>query len=278
VAQHLARTSAPGLEGSYHGLHGQPSPALPGVTISAARGRPLLADVVRRELTRLILGGEFAVGSKLPNEDRLCERFGVSRVTIREAVRGLIEDGLVVRRHGSGTYVTRRPLIRNSLDVNYSYTEHFQASGFRPGRKLVGLRTRPATDDDADALGIAPGTPLREIRRVRTADGRPAIYSVDRIPAALLVEPLDRSDYAGSLYRVLTEAGHPISHAEAILRPAVADKELARILDVSMGTPIQELHQVDFDHAARPVMVSDEWHVTSIIELRVYRRGPGPVG
>jgi DNA-binding GntR family transcriptional regulator len=88
------------------------------VTVSAPRGRPLLADVVRSELKRLILGGEFPVGSKLPNEDRLCERFGVSRVTIREAVRGLIEDGLVLRRHGSGTYVTRRPLIRNSLDVN----------------------------------------------------------------------------------------------------------------------------------------------------------------
>jgi len=247
------------------------------VTISAARGRPLLADVIRKELTRLILGGEFAVGSKLPNEDRLCERFGVSRVTIREAVRGLIEDGLVVRRHGSGTYVTRRPLIRNSLDVNYSYTEHFQASGFRPGRKLVGLRTRPATDDDGLALAIPVGTPVREIRRVRTADGRPAIYSIDRIPAALLTAQLDRTDYAGSLYRVLTDAGHPIAHAEAILRPAIADKELARILDVSPGTPVQELRQVDFDVAGGPVMVSDEWHVTSIIELRVYRRGPGPV-
>jgi DNA-binding GntR family transcriptional regulator len=246
--------------------------------MSATRGRPLLADVVRKELTRLILGGEFAVGSKLPNEDRLCDRFGVSRVTIREAVRGLIEDGLVVRRHGSGTYVTRRPLIRNSLDVNYSYTEHFQASGLKPGRKLIGLRTVPATDDDADSLGLAPGTPVREIRRLRTADGRPAIYSIDRIPAALLGANLDRSDYAGSLYRVLTDAGHPISHAETILRPTVVGKELARILDVSVGTPVQEMHQVDFDQESQPVMVSDEWHVTSIIELRVYRRGPGPVG
>lgn len=271
-----ARATAP--ERSYDGRDAQLIPAGPIMTIGATRGRPLLADVVRSELTRLILGGEFAVGSKLPNEDRLCERFGVSRVTIREAVRGLIEDGLVVRRHGSGTYVTRRPLIRNSLDVNYSYTDHIQASGLRPGRKLVGLRTRPATDDDAEALSLEAGTPIREIRRVRTADGRPAIFSIDRIPAALLTRPLDRSDYAGSLYRVLTDAGHPISHAEAILRPEVADKELANILDVSAGTPVQQLRQVDFDVEGNPVMLSDEWHVTSIIELLVYRRGPGPVG
>ena len=247
------------------------------MTITATRGRPLLADVVRSELKRLILGGEFEVGSKLPNEDRLCERFGVSRVTIREAVRGLIEDGLVVRRHGSGTYVTRRPLIQNSLDINFSYTEHFAASGFRPGRKLLGLRTIPATDEDAEALAVPPGTTLREVRRVRTADGRPAVYSIDRIPTELLAADLERADYAGSMYRILTAADHPIAHAEAVLTPTVADKELARVLDVSPGTPIQQIRQIDYDDAGRPVMISDEWHVTAVIELRVYRRGPGPV-
>jgi GntR family transcriptional regulator len=247
------------------------------MTVAASRGRPLLADVVRRELKRLILGGEFAVGEKLPNEDRLCERFGVSRVTIREAVRGLIEDGLVVRRHGSGTYVTRRPLIQNSLDINFSYTEHFAASGFRPGRKLLGLRTIPATDEDAEALDVRPGTLLREVRRVRTADGRPAVYSIDRIPSELLAADLDRADYAGSMYRILTAADHPIAHAEAVLSPTVADRDLAGLLDVVPGTPLQFLHQTDFDEGGRAVMVSDEWHVPSVMELRVYRRGPGPV-
>ncbi|MDQ3128158.1 MAG: GntR family transcriptional regulator [Chloroflexota bacterium] len=246
--------------------------------MTATHGRPLLADVVRRELKRLILGGEFALGSKLPNEDRLCERFGVSRVTIREAVRGLIEDGLVVRRHGSGTYVTRRPLIRNSLDVNFSYTDHFQESGFRPGRRLLGVKRIQADADLAEALGIAAGAALLEVRRIRTADGRPAIYSVDRLPDGLIDPTVERAAFGGSLYRLLTAAGHPIAHAEAVLIPAVADKELAHLLDVSLGTPIQHLRQTDYDDAGRPVMVSDEWHVTSVIELRVYRRGPGPVG
>lgn len=245
--------------------------------MAGTRSRPLLADVVRSELKRLILGGEFAVGSKLPNEDRLCERFGVSRVTVREAVRGLIEDGLVVRRHGSGTYVTRRPLIRNSLDANFSYTEHFEASGFKAGRKLLGIRRLGADAEAAEALGIAIGAALVEVRRIRTADGRPAIYSIDRLVADILDDRVDRTAFGGSLYRVLTEAGHPIAHAEAVLGPTVADRELARILDVLVGSPVQFLRQVDFDADGRAVMVSDEWHVTSVIELRVYRRGPGPV-
>jgi GntR family transcriptional regulator len=241
------------------------------------RGRPLLSDVVRNELKALILGGEFPVGSKLPNEDRLCERFGVSRVTVREAVRALIEDGLVVRKHGSGTYVTRRPKLLNSLDTNFSYTEFLETSGVTPGRKLIGVRTTAADAETADDLAIAPGTPVVEVRRIRTADGRPAIYSVDRIPAGIIDPSPERTEFGGSLYRLLTAAGRPIDHAEAVLRPTTADRELARLLDVVPGTPLQYLRQVDFDESGEPVMVSDEWHETSVVELRVYRRGPGPV-
>ncbi|HEY3523892.1 MAG TPA: GntR family transcriptional regulator [Candidatus Limnocylindrales bacterium] len=245
---------------------------------TGVRARPLLSDVVHNELRRLILGGEFPVGSKLPNEDRLCERFGVSRVTIREAVRALIDDGLVVRRHGSGTYVTRRPLLRNSLDRNFSYTDYLEASGVRPGRKLLGLRRVGADDEIAEILRLPPGESLVEVRRLRTADGRPAIYSIDRL-AADLVGPgaTDRTAMAGSLYRILTAAGHPIAHAEAILNPTVADRDLAAVLEVGLGSPLQFMRQVDFDEAGEPVMLSDEWHVTSVMELRVYRRGPGPV-
>jgi DNA-binding GntR family transcriptional regulator len=85
----------------------------------------------------------------------------------------------------------------------------------------------------------------------------------------------DKKAFTGSLYRFLAEQGHPIDHAEAVLNPTVADRELSHILDVVVGTPLQEVDQVDFDHGGRPVMYSREWHVPAIIELRVYRRGPG---
>ena len=82
--------------------------------MALVRTRPLLPDVVRSELRRAIVGGEFPPNSKLPNEEALCARFGVSRITLREAVRGLIEDGYVVRRQGAGTFVTSGPALRNS--------------------------------------------------------------------------------------------------------------------------------------------------------------------
>lgn len=241
------------------------------------RARPLLAEVVRSELRRTILSGEFSVGSKLPNEEQLCDRFNVSRVTIREAVRGLIEDGYVVRRQGSGTYVTRRPLLRNSLDVNFSYTEYLESSGVEAGRQVLGTRTVAADAETASALALPPGTPVVEIRRIRTADRRPAIYSIDLLPTDLADPSTNREALRGSLYRLLTAAGHPVAHAEAVVSPTVADRDLARLLDVVPGTPLQHLRQIDYDEGGQPVMLSREWHVPSVIELGVYRRGPGPV-
>lgn len=245
--------------------------------MNSQRRRPLLTDVVRSELRQAILSGEFPLGSKLPNEDDLCVRFGVSRATLREAVRGLVEDGAVIRRHGSGTYVTHRPMLGNSLDTNFSYTEYLASSGLRAGKELLSLRTTPADDESAGALAVERGTDLIEARRVRTADGRPAIYSVDAIPTALFGREPRRSAFLGSLYQLLAEAGHPVDHAEAVLSPVLADRETARLLDVAQGTPLQYLQQVDLDVDGHPLMFSREWHAPSVIELRVYRRGPGPL-
>lgn len=240
------------------------------------RTRPLLADVVRAELRKAIMSGEFPLGSKLPNEEQLRERFSVSRVTLREAVRGLIEDGMVVRQHGSGTYVTHRPALRNSLDTNFSYTEYLESSGVRASKQILSARMVLADEATAAALRIEVESDVVEIRRVRNADSRPAIYSEDYLPANIVDPKADRDAFRGSLYRLLDQRGHAVEHGEAILVPVVADRRLARVLDVALGTPLQHIEQVDVDAQGRPVMRSLEWHVPAVVELRVYRRGPGP--
>jgi DNA-binding GntR family transcriptional regulator len=239
------------------------------------RTRPLLSDVVRSELRRAIIGGEFPPGAKLPNEESLRDRFSVSRITLREAVRGLIEDGYVVRRQGSGTYVTHGPALRNSLDTNFSYTEYLESTGIRTSKKILGARLVMADEETANDLGVAPSTQLVEVRRVRTADKKPAIYSIDSLPMDIVNLSTDRELFKGSLYRLLAERGHTVDHARTILHPVIADAEVAKSLEIAVGTPLQHLRQVDFDMKGRPVMRSLEWHVPSVIELRVYRRGPG---
>jgi DNA-binding GntR family transcriptional regulator len=242
-----------------------------------ARTRPLLPDVVRSELRRAIVEGEFPAGSKLPNEEALCTRFAVSRITLREAVRGLIEDGYVTRRQGAGTFVTQGPTLRNSLDTNFSYTEYLESIGVRASKKVLGA-VRVAGDDEVIAdLNLAPGAEVVVVRRVRIADDKPAIYSIDSLPVDIVDAKKDLKAFSRSLYKLLGERGHDVDHARTVLAPVIADTELADILQVPVGTPLQHLKQVDHDTAGRPVMRSLEWHVPSVIELRVYRRGPGPM-
>jgi DNA-binding GntR family transcriptional regulator len=246
------------------------------MTVRSGPGaRPLLADVVRDGLRRAVITGTYAPGSKLPNEDALAGSFAVSRATIREAVRGLVEEGYLIRRQGSGTFVTARPLLRNSLDTNFSYTSYLESTGVRAGRRILGLTHVPASDAVAERLDLEPGTPVVELRRVRTADDRPAVYSVDHLPADIVDPDRDREDLGGSIYALLASHGHPVRHGEAIVAPASADDELAAVLEVAPGTLLQHLQQVDVDGAGRHVLFSMEWHVPDVIELRVYRRGPG---
>ncbi|MEQ1768712.1 MAG: GntR family transcriptional regulator [Devosia sp.] len=241
------------------------------------RTRPLLPDVVRSELRRAIIAGEFPPGSKLPNEEMLCTRFAVSRITLREAVRGLIEDGYVVRRQGAGTFVTSGPALRNSLDTNFSYTEYLESTGIKASKKVLDANRVAAGSDISEDLELSPSDEVVIVRRVRIAGKRPAIYSIDALPADIVDAKRDLKAFSGSLYRLLASRGNDVDHARTIITPVVASKEIAGILDVSVGTPLQHLHQVDYAGGGRPVMRSLEWHVPSVIELRVYRRGPGPI-
>jgi DNA-binding GntR family transcriptional regulator len=241
------------------------------------RNRPLLPDVVRSELRRAIIEGEFPTGSRLPNEEALCTRFGVSRITLREAVRGLIEDGYVVRRQGAGTFVTSGPVLRNSLDTNFSYTEYLESTGIKVTKKVLEANTVPAAEDVRLDLAPESNASVVEIRRVRIAGKKPAIYSVDSLPADIVDPRRDIKAFGQSLYRLLSSRGHDVDHARTVLTPVIATKALSDVLEVPVGTPLQHLKQIDFDTGGRPVMRSFEWHVPSVIELRVYRRGPGAI-
>jgi DNA-binding GntR family transcriptional regulator len=98
------------------------------------------------------------------------------------------------------------------------------------------------------------------------------------MPADVVDADRDREALGGSIYALLASRGHPVRHGEAAVEPAAADEDLAAVLAVPVGTLLQHLEQVDVDASDRRVLYSLEWHVPSVIELRVYRRGPGVAG
>jgi GntR family transcriptional regulator len=223
-------------------------------------------DEVRRGLLAEL--GTLEGGTKLPNEQALADRYAVSRATVREAVLGLLEAGYVTRRHGSGTFVADPPRGRHALDTTVSYTAMIRDAGMRPGEQVLAREVRPATDAERDRLGLPLAAEVIEVERLRLADRRPVIYSLDRIPRDLL----GGADPDGSLYAALEAAGHRVVRATAQLLPIVADARLARLLGLARGTPLLHIDQIDHDAGGRAVMLSHEWHVADAFDLIVNRR------
>lgn len=185
---------------------------------SGGRERRLLADRVRDELMREIQDGSFSTGEKLPAEPELSQVHGVSRATIRESVRGLVEAGYLSRVLGSGTYVAFRPTLRHTPERNLSYTRLIEQAGFVQWRSPLGVETTTASDEEAKRLGLVDGDEVTRVERVRSADARPVIYSIDAIPSRLLPDVAE-AELGGSLYALFDRLGHRAAHGEAVLSP-----------------------------------------------------------
>ncbi|MGN6168946.1 MAG: GntR family transcriptional regulator [Solirubrobacteraceae bacterium] len=233
--------------------------------------RPSLVEQVRHDLLQDLATGKLTPGTKLANETELAERFAVSRATIREAVRGLMDAGYLARRHGSGTFVTASPRTRHPLETTVSYTGMIRAAGHKPREAVMSSGQRTPAQIERDLLGLDTTDLVIEVERIRFADHRPVIYSRDRIPASLLSRDPDHA-LDRSLYALLASSGHPVASASAQLIPVVASTRLAKLLGVTRGTPLLHIDQVDYDPRGRAIMLSDEWHVADAFELIVNRR------
>jgi GntR family transcriptional regulator len=231
---------------------------------------------VRDELAARMSSGRIAPGSKLPPEPVLAEEMGVSRPTLREALRSLEEDGLVTRTSGAGTYATHRPRLRNNLDVNFGVTDAIASSGMRPGTIESTVHSDQATDEHADALDLQPGDPVVILERIRTADDRPVVLSRDVVSASrITASELTSMPLDGSLYDRLERIGRPVAHGVVTVEPARADRTVARRLRAKTGALLMFLRQVDYGVDGEPLLLSLEHHLAEAFEFTVVRRGPG---
>lgn len=245
----------------------------------ATRGRSkLLSLAVRDDILSRIQRGAILPSAQLPPEPELASELGVSRATLREALRLLEDEGLVTRTRGAGTFVSDRPKVANNLDANFGVTEAIRRSGMRPGYEQGVVRIEPAPAEDAERLGLSPGERVLVVDRVRTADGRPVVHSRDLLPERLLDGRPDVSQrlVRGSVYEVMERSlGIVIHHGVASFRPERASRRVAARLRVPPGTLVLYLRQVDFDEEGRPVLSSHEHHLAAAFEFTVVRRGPG---
>jgi GntR family transcriptional regulator len=165
-----------------------------------SNGRRPLADDIAATLKAEIRDGVHPPGARLPTEAELCQRFLVSRATVRSAVKELDVLGLVRTQHGVGTFVRTRPAVRDGLERMGSITESISASGKTPGHEYARRTLRQVLPDEAERMAVPPDTEVLELRRRITADGDVVAYSYDLIPGHLLPADFDAEELNGSVF------------------------------------------------------------------------------
>ncbi|MFC6885221.1 GntR family transcriptional regulator [Actinomadura yumaensis] len=206
-------------------------------------------QAVRRELLSMLDG--LGVGDALPSERRLAEELGVSRPTLRAAIDGLVADGLLDRRHGSGTYVAE-PRIAVSLTMT-SFTEDMRRRGMRAGGRVLSFRTEPAGARIGRRLSLSPAEEVLTIRRLRLADGATMAIETLYLPKALLPE-LRRTDLEGrSFYDLLRAGGIVIASGTETIEPTVTTAEEAAELGVPVHMPAFLFERVSRDERGKPL-------------------------
>ena len=237
--------------------------------------RRSLRHSLAQELRTRILAGEWRPGDRMPSEPELARREAVSRSSMRAAITMLEEDGVVSRKHGSGTYVTHRPALPHDLGRNFGVSSLIRSTGLQPGTVEETSGAVPAPAAVAEALGVEEGEPVSSLRRVRTADGRRVVDVADWCRVEHLA-PEDLPDIPeGSIYAALADRGLTVDHGVAQLTPRNADGDLARRLGVPRGTLLLTFDQVDRSADGVPVLVSREHYLADAFTFSLLRRGPG---
>ena len=189
-------------------------------------------------------------GERLPSDTELCREFGVSRMTARNAMQRLAEDGLVRREPGRGSFVARPPAHRRANRL-MTFTHEMLRTGRVPSSRLLTRVIRPAAAAEAESLDIPPRQPVVHLRRLRQADGEPiALESTVLIGAcapAVMTADLSR----GSLHETLGRAGFILSRGTGTIAAAAATAEQARLLGIRIGDPLLVERRVILDRHGR---------------------------
>lgn len=223
-----------------------------------------------------IYQGVYAPGAKLPPEGELCDTFGVSRITIRKAIDMLVDDRLVIRQQGLGTFVLKdladapvtgdmQQLLRKvqRLDKN---------------TQIVDIQLEEIVADAATAkdLGLAPGSPVQRARHLRLLDGQPIGYVEAFVPSDLGLSFSATELREHPLLILLERKGIAISAADQLIGAALADTRMAKMLGTTVGAPLVKIQLIVFDDEQRPVERMLAWYRADHYQHHVYlTRKPG---
>lgn len=235
-----------------------------------------LTDQTVLAIQEAIQLGKFPAGSQLPPEMELLQMMGISRTTLREALRILEEQRFIRKSRGRGTFVMERAIIKD-MSQNFGITEMISQAGYTPGTRDFKIFLDKASITLAEKLNIPDDSITVVIERVRTANNIPIVLTRDILPQEYLGGWMPGStDLDGvSLYVYLNRyANLRIVDGVASFNPVQASREMAEKLSIQRNALLLLIEQVDHDQNQRPVLYSAEYHLTDKFNFIIHRKGP----
>lgn len=215
------------------------------------RNRQPLYYQLKGLIEERIGSGEWKPGAQLPSERELCDRFKISRITVRQAIAELVVEGRLTRAHGRGTFVASR--VEQRLNRLTGFTQDMQARKQQPGARVLYLEAVPAPPVVARALRLKADEAVILLRRLRLADGEPmaveTAYLPDHLCHDLLTEKLENR----SLYKLLKDKFDIVpTRAEQQLRAVACAATEAKLLGVRKGSSVLHIYRTTFNRENLP--------------------------
>ena len=223
-------------------------------TLDADDPAPLYLQL-QRAIRDAIDGGKIRAEQALPAERELAAQLSVSRITVRKALDGLVNDGLLIRRQGAGTFVAGR--VEKQFAKLTSFSEDMLSRGRTPSSEWTLKAKGAVTPDEALKLGLSPGAPVYRFNRIRFADAMPMALEQSTIAGDCLPN-LEAVDV--SLYAALEANGSRPVRALQRLRAVLFNAEQAQLLHVDIGAPGLFIERRGFLEDGRTVETTHSWY------------------
>ena len=214
-----------------------------------------LYEQVKDKLQQKIQQGEYTPLSQLPSEHELSELFQVSRITVRQALHKLSQEGLVFKVHGKGTFVSKPKAYQNITQLQ-GFAEAMSHTGHQILNEVLSVEFIEAPIKVASKLKVSVRSKVTEIKRVRLLNNEPVSYELTYLPAYLgekLVEngiDFRSTDIFSALEHELQQ---PLGYADLNIDAIQADDELAQLLSIDVHTPILRVERLTHDANNHPI-------------------------